>query len=77
MDIWQRPQLYDDPFMSPSPKTPPSLTYKWATQFARPSRFSGMRVTPFRVGIILLTIAAFALIRDWVVDLLQKASLEI
>ena len=72
MASWQRSRLHDDPFMSPFPETPPRLIYKWATQFARPSRFSGMRFTPFRIGILLLTIGGFVLVRDLVTDSLPE-----
>ena len=72
MAIGQRSRLYDDPFMSPFPEASPSITYKWATQFARPSRFSGMRFTPFRIGILLLAIGGFVLVRDLVTDSLSE-----
>lgn len=60
----QRPHFTDDPFSSLLPKTPPSTTVKWANQLTRPSRFSGLRLTPLRIGILLLLIGFFVLIQD-------------
>jgi hypothetical protein len=75
MAVWQHSRLHDDPFMSPFPETPQSIAYNWATQFARPSRFSGMRFSPFRIGILLLTIGGFVLVRDLVTgSLFEKVS---
>jgi hypothetical protein len=68
MTKWQK---QDDPFMSPIAETP-SITCKWGNQFTRPSRFSGIRVTPFRIGILLLTIGSFVIIRDWIAGSLNQ-----
>lgn len=62
----QRDRFNDDPFSSPLPETPPSTAVKWANRVARPSRFSGLRLTPLRIGILLFFIGGFILIRGWV-----------
>lgn len=76
MAKWQREGFNDDPFMSPFVDT--NITYKWGNQFTRPSRFSGMRVTPFRIGLLLLTIGGFVILRDWIAGSMdQKVSMEL
>jgi len=64
--MWQRSRSHDDPFRTPSPEPPSSVTYKWATQVARPSRFSGLRISPFRIGIILVALGGLILLQDWI-----------
>lgn len=60
----QASRFKDDPFSSPLLETPPSVAVKWANRVARPSRFSGLRLTPFRIGILLLFFGSFVLIHD-------------
>jgi hypothetical protein len=62
----QKSRFSDDPFSSPLPETPPSTAVKWAKRVARPSRFSGLRLTPLRIGILLLLAGSFVLIHDWI-----------
>jgi hypothetical protein len=56
----------DDPFSASLPETPPSTAVKWANRVARPSRFSGLRLTRLRTGILLLLTGSFVLIHDWI-----------
>jgi hypothetical protein len=56
----------DDPFSASLPETPPSTAIKWANRAARPSRFSGLRLTRLRIGILLLLTGSFVLIHDWI-----------
>ncbi|KUJ13639.1 uncharacterized protein LY89DRAFT_590826 [Mollisia scopiformis] len=63
--MWERPRLLDDPFTTPSPETPPSTNFKWA-RVSRPARFSGLRFSPFRIGIALVVFGSFILVRDWI-----------
>lgn len=60
----QASRFKDDPFSSPLPETPLSVAVKWANRVARPSRFSGLRLTPFRIGILLLFFGSFVLIHN-------------
>lgn len=62
----QRSRFNEDPFTSPLPETPPSAAIKWAHRVSHPARFSGIRITPFRIGVALFFIASFVWIRDWV-----------
>ncbi|CZR69875.1 uncharacterized protein PAC_19775 [Phialocephala subalpina] len=72
--MWERPRLLDDPFTTPSPETRPSTDFKWVNRVTRhtsvsglrPTRFSGLRITPFRVSIALLILGSFILVRDWI-----------
>jgi hypothetical protein len=52
-----KPTAQDDPFTPPNAETPPSVACKWAnrvTRVTRPSRFSDLRLTPFKIGVLLL-----------------------
>jgi hypothetical protein len=54
------------PFSSPLPETFPSTAAKWSMRVARPSRFSGLRLTPARIGILILLTCSLVVIHDWV-----------
>lgn len=65
-EMYQRTGLDADPFTSP--RTPQQTTarktsYNWRS-VARPSRFSGLRISPIRIVIMLAGISLFLLIRD-------------
>lgn len=65
-NIWDRPQLYDDPFTSPA-YPPKDNTFRWASRVARPcasSRFSSYRLSPVRVSVLLVTVAFVVFVRD-------------
>ncbi|KAL2065956.1 hypothetical protein VTL71DRAFT_3626 [Oculimacula yallundae] len=60
--MWQRPQNYDDPFMTPpdlSPPPPPPDRMRWA----RPRRISFMRFRHSRILIVLVLVAILGMIR--------------
>ncbi len=63
-EMVQASRFKDDPFSSSLPDTHPSVAVKWANRVGRPSRFSGLRLTPFRIGILLLFFGSFVLIHD-------------
>ena len=65
LQMWQRSASYDDLFRSPLPQTSPSIAYKWLNRVGRPSRFSGLRLTPFRFGFLLLAVGSLILVLDW------------
>ncbi|KAH8748031.1 hypothetical protein BGZ57DRAFT_945875 [Hyaloscypha finlandica] len=67
----------DDPFSASLPETPPSTAVKWANRAARPSRFSGLRLTRLRIGILLLFTGSFVLIHDWIPKLATSRPLHI
>ena len=69
----QSPRFNDDPFSSPLPETPPSIAVKWANRVVRPSRFSGLRLTPIRIGILLLLTGSFVLVHTWIPKLTSSA----
>ncbi|KAF4629810.1 hypothetical protein G7Y89_g8334 [Cudoniella acicularis] len=64
--MYEAGSVYSDPFKSAD--IPPNPSFKWARGVARPSRFSGLRLSPIRIAFLLLVIECLVLARDWVSD---------
>jgi hypothetical protein len=74
--MWPRPHYRDDPFRTPSSEpSAPTYIYRWAT---RSSRFSGIRLSPVRIGLILIIAVCILLLHDYYIPktLLDELSLD-